>query len=111
MTTTGTPGIETPQTLTPGAVQCIAYQRDGAGSIRCGSLARSGLPVTERDESTAHALLPASGRPRPNISRYDRTTSLTALSEEPARAASGVWTITGRSSPHPGRISCSFSGG
>src|SRR5438034_6774642 len=58
MHTPGTPGIVAPAALMPGAVRWHSYQMEGSAYSRCGSLARSGLPVAVCAPETAQLLLP-----------------------------------------------------
>ena len=53
--TTGSPGTVAPLSEPSGVTIRERYQRIGAPSSRCGSLARIGLPVTVRDPATTHS--------------------------------------------------------
>ena len=54
--TTGRPGTVAPLTEPSGVTIRARYQRIGAPSSRCGSLARIGLPVAVRAPETTHSL-------------------------------------------------------
>src|SRR5215467_5235126 len=66
MTTAGVPGSVAPMTSNSPADKCARYHNDGICASRCGSFARSGLPVAVIVPSTTQLLepraLPKEGR-------------------------------------------------
>ena len=65
MITAGSPGSPTPAAFICGESMCISHQIEGIESVRCGSLASSGLPVADFVPSTAQLLL-AARAPKPD---------------------------------------------
>src|SRR4029453_11817358 len=61
MMTNGVLGSVTPATSTSAAITWASYQIDGISTLRCGSLARSGLPVAVRDPARTHPWRAAGG--------------------------------------------------
>src|SRR5260221_9730125 len=53
-TTPGSPGIVAPATVSVGVSIAARYHSAGARSVRCGSLASSGLPDFDRDGPITH---------------------------------------------------------
>ncbi len=62
-----------PVTFRPGACKCTRYQGEGIAYSRCGSLAKMGLPVAEREPATAHAFEPGRGSAPPRTGRRNST--------------------------------------
>ena len=94
MTTPGMPEKVTPLTSkgqsSVSRVQCrpIWYQMPGTETLRCGSLARIGLPVVEWSPSTTQALEPIPS-PLPTIAGSPRSAWSTWLRARLAAGASG----------------------
>src|SRR3954468_10945778 len=59
--TPGTPGTVAPIAFSPGACRCAKYQMPGALRPRCGSLARSGLPLFVCAPDTTQLFEPPAG--------------------------------------------------
>ena len=68
-TTAGMPGRVAPITLIPGASRRAKYHSAGADKPKCGSLARSGLPLAVRLPLSAQLLEPIPSMPPGNSAR------------------------------------------
>src|SRR3569623_95817 len=57
-TTLGMPGSVPPMTFNPGADKCARYQIEGMLKLKCGSFARSGVPVSDKAPDTTQLFEP-----------------------------------------------------
>src|SRR5215467_1439008 len=88
MTTAGAPGSGAPMTSKSPADKCARYHKDGICASRCGSLARSGLPVAVSVPSTSQLLEPRA-EPRDGKSVEDAKAVLQRLSTTEERRKGG----------------------